>query len=81
MVEFSNIDNNINNNHINKTNLKTRIKRASTMRQTNQHEKINELYQPLIDQAIYIDDQLILPSQLLSSSKLYSGYLLTLYLF
>jgi phosphate uptake regulator len=57
---------------MNKKNSKTRIKLASTKRQTTQDKKINELYQPLIDQATYIDDQLILLNQLLSRSKLCS---------
>lgn len=35
-----------------------------------QKKKISDLYEPLIDQAINIDDQLILLNQLLSSSKL-----------
>ena len=35
-----------------------------------QQKKISDLYEPLIDQAINIDDQLILLNQLLSSSKL-----------
>ena len=48
-------------------------KQASTKRQITQQKKIYELYQPLIDQAIYIDDQFILMNQLLSSSKLNTG--------
>lgn len=35
-----------------------------------QQKKISDLYEPLIDQAINIEDQLILLTQLLSSSKL-----------
>jgi hypothetical protein len=35
-----------------------------------QQKKISDLYEPLIDQAIKIEDQLILLNQLLSSSKL-----------
>lgn len=35
-----------------------------------QKKKISDLYDPLIDQAINIDDQLIRLNQLLSSSKL-----------
>jgi hypothetical protein len=35
-----------------------------------QKKKISDLYEPLIDQAINIDDQLIRLNQLLSSSKL-----------
>jgi len=35
-----------------------------------QKKKISDLYEPLIDQAINIEDQLILLNQLLSSSKL-----------
>jgi hypothetical protein len=35
-----------------------------------QQKKISDLYEPLIDQAINIEDQFILLTQLLSSSKL-----------
>jgi hypothetical protein len=35
-----------------------------------QKKKISDLYEPLIDQAINIEDQLILLTQLLSNSKL-----------
>ena len=53
-----------------KKNTKIRNSQVTLKRQKIQQQKIADLYEPLIDQAINIEDQLILLTQLLSSSKL-----------
>ena len=54
----------------NKKSTRIRNSQATLKRQMIQQKKISDLYEPLIDQAINIEDQLILLTQLLSTSKL-----------
>jgi hypothetical protein len=53
--------------------LNNRNKTVSRLRKPKHHilneKEINDLYQPLIDKVIYIDDQLILLSQIISTLK------------